>query len=152
MSNPGLRVIDTFSETGGNRRAYELRSPRHVARTFTVTLAEVNAGRILIPASELQSDERFVLTNWQVRVTGTWSAGTSIVLRDTHGTPIDLISIGQLALSGGAVIHAGSANVTNGNPNGLNLGQGVQVVRTGSNFTGGTSVEITLIGLFFEAV
>lgn len=114
-------------------------SPR-VAQ-FTVTQAQVNAGLVIIPAITGKS---VTVTNFQMQTTGTFATGTSIELEDTNGTPVAVATVVTADLAN--VNFPGATGVTMGVGFGqpLTLSKGLQIVKNGSAFTGGTNVLLTL--------
>lgn len=110
---------------------------------FTATLAEVNAGSTLIPAV---TDRKVYIHNFVAMPNGSFAAGTAIVLEDvTTGT--DFISLAQAQLSDNAILAFGETGVTLGAAlgDGGAAGEGVQVVKTGSDFTTATDIAFNLL-------
>jgi hypothetical protein len=108
--------------------------------SFTVTQAQVNAGKTLIPAV---AGKTITVLNYLVNATGTWATGTAVVIEDTNASPVAVVSIatadiGNVNFPGAA----GNTITTLGLP--LTAGKGLQVVGTGSAFTGGTNLVINL--------
>lgn len=108
----------------------------------TATLAEINAGKILIPGITGQKIE---VLDYTARVAGTFLTGTAVILESTNGTPVVISTIAEAALGTGAINKPGSANNTLGAGYAAPLGtsDGVQVVNSGSAQTGGTSIAFT---------
>lgn len=109
----------------------------------TATLAEINAGKVLIPGSTGQA---ITVSSVIARVTGTFATGTSVELESTNGTPVPVLTYAETAIAGTTVLVNNAANVTVGAGFGVALGtgDGLQVVNNGSAQTGGTSIEFTI--------
>lgn len=111
--------------------------------TVTATLAQINAGLVLVPAVTGQA---ITVTNFTAIVNGTFLTGTSVELEDTNGTPVAVATFGEAALTNGAILVPASSGVTLGAgfaaP--LTTSKGLQVVNNGSAQTGGTSITFNL--------
>lgn len=111
--------------------------------TVTATLAQINAGLILIPGS---AGKKIDVLNVINRVTGTFASGTSVELESTNASPVAVLTYLEAAIAGTTVLYPNSANVTTGAgfsaP--LGTGDGLQVVNNGSAQTGGTSMQFTI--------
>jgi len=111
----------------------------------TVTTAEINAGKVLIPAIDGVS---IVPTGYAMVVAGAYATGTNIKLQDEADTPVVVVTALTAALTDGAKIPGDStvANVTNGAgylaP--LTAGKGLKIVKTGTDFTVGTSIKLVI--------
>lgn len=107
----------------------------------TATLAEINAGKVLIPGV---AGKQLVVTDITARVTGGFATTTSVDLQaETAGTKV---SVGAVAaLTNGAVLKPGDANFSRGAGYAVALtaGEGLKVVNVGSAATGGTSIAYT---------
>lgn len=110
--------------------------------TVTATLAEVNAGKVLIPGV---AGRQIIVTNFIERVSGAWTTGTSVDLV-SDATTVNVESTATAALTNGAVLMPASANVTLGAGYGAPLpaSEGLKVQKTGSNYAGGTSITFTI--------
>ena len=109
----------------------------------TATLAEINAGKVLIPGVAGQA---ITVSNIINRVVGTFATGTSVELESTNGTPVAVMTYAETAIAGTTVLLPGAANTTIGAGFGVPLGtaDGLKVVNNGSAQTGGTSMEFTI--------
>jgi len=109
----------------------------------TVTLAEANAGKVLLPDA---AGVTLTPVDFSVQVTGVWATGTSLDLTDTNGAAVNIASIAVAALTNGAFIRPNSANVTLGagflGP--LTASKGIKAGVTGAAMTGGTKVKVTV--------
>lgn len=107
------------------------------------TLAEINAGKTLIPALAGASIR---VLNYTARVTGAFATGTSVALQSSNGVPVVVTTIAEAGLTNGAVLGPASANTTLGAGFALPLGvgDGLRVVNNGSAQTGGTNIEWTI--------
>ena len=109
----------------------------------TVTQAQLNAGQVLITGV---GGKKILVTNYSALVAGNFATGTAAVIESTNGTPVVVSTIAQAGLTSGAALVPSSANTTLGAGFGaaLGAGDGLQVVHTGSNFTGGTSITFNI--------
>lgn len=117
-------------------------SPALRQAVVVATLAEINAGKVLIPGV---AGKQITVTSFVERVLGAFATGTSVDLQaETTGTKIEVSA--EAALTNGAVLIPGSANVTLGAGFGAPLpaGEGVKVVNVGAAQTGGTSITYTI--------
>lgn len=110
----------------------------------TVTLAELNAGKVLVTGV---SGKTITPLDFKMTVSGTFATGTSAELEDTNGTPVVVASVAAAGLGDGAVINETEANTTVGAgylaP--LTAGAGLTMTKTGSDFTGGTSITVRVL-------
>lgn len=111
--------------------------------TVTATLAQINAGLVLIPGAVGKSIN---VSDFIARVAGNFATGTSVELESTNASPVAAVTFLEAALTTGAVLVPGSANVTLGAGYGapMGSGDGLQVVNNGSAQTGGTSITFTI--------
>lgn len=110
--------------------------------TVTATIAEINAGKDLIPAVVGKGIK--VLNVYQ-SVTGAFATNASVDLQSaTAGTKV--LVTAQAGLTNGAKLFPSSANVTTGAGFGevLEAGQALKVVNVGTAATGGTSIKYTI--------
>ncbi len=109
----------------------------------TATLAEINAGKTIIPGVAGKSIR---VVGFVERVTGGFASTTSVDLQSSNATPVKVVVNAVAALTNGAVLVPGSANVTLGAGYGVNLGAGdsLVVANVGSAATGGTSIQFTI--------
>jgi len=110
--------------------------------TVTATLAEINAGKVLIPAAVGQA---ITVLNYTARVTGNFATGTAVIIESTNGTPVLVTTLAEAGLTTGAILTPSSSNTTLGAGYSvpLGVGDGLQVVNSGSAQTGGTSIKFT---------
>lgn len=107
----------------------------------TATLAEVNASKVLVAATPGQTIRPI---GGRLKFNGAFGAMTALVLQDTAGS-VTIISIAQAQAADGAVFDF--RNTITGQTIGagfaaaLTAGLGIQIAKTGSSATGGTSVE-----------
>lgn len=108
----------------------------------TATLAEINAGKVLIPGIV---GRKIVVTNFVERVTGAFTTGTAVVI-ESGTTGVDVASSAQAQLTNGAVLVPSSSGVTLGAGFAAQLpvDEGLKVSKTGSDFAGGTSIAFTI--------
>lgn len=110
---------------------------------ITATLAQINAGLVLIPGL---TGKKIIPLNVVARVVGAFATGTSVELEDTSGSPVAVLTYAEAGLTNGAVLFPNSANVTAGAgfAAALTSGAGLQVVNNGSAQTAGTSITFTI--------
>ena len=111
---------------------------------ITVTQAEINAGKVLIPGV---AGKTITPLDFKMVVLGNFATGTSVDLEDTNGTPVVVASVLTAGLTTGAVINEAESNTSVGAgylaP--LTSGKGLALTKTGSDFTGGTSVTVRVL-------
>jgi hypothetical protein len=109
----------------------------------TVTQAEINAGKILIPAL---TGKQIRVLDIDAKVAGNFATGTSVEIEDSNGTPVVALSYAVAALTDGAFLEADTANVTigAGYMADLTSDASLNVTKTGSDFTGGTSITLMI--------
>lgn len=107
----------------------------------TATQAEINAGKILIPAV---TGKKIRILDIDAKVAGNFSAGTSAEVEDSNGTPVVALSYAVAALTDSAFLEADTANVTigAGYMADLTSGASLNITKTGSAFTGGISITL----------
>lgn len=112
-------------------------------KTISATLAEINAGKVLIAGV---AGQKITVVDYAARVTGNFAAGTAIILESNNGTPVLVTTLAEAGLTDGALLRPSSANTTLGAGYSapLGTGDGLQVVNSGSAQTTGTSVSFTL--------
>ncbi len=111
--------------------------------TVTATLAELNAGKVLIAAAGSQA---ITVTDYIARINGSsFTTGTNIILESTNGTPVVVSTIAEAGLTSGSILTPGSANTTLGAGFGIAMGagDGLKVVSTGTQAVG-TSITFTI--------
>lgn len=110
--------------------------------TVTATLAELNAGKILIPATP---GYKIQVSDYIARVTGAFTTLTSADLQSsTTGTKVTALA--QAGLTNGAILRPTSSNTTLGAGFGapLESGEGLKLVNVGTAAAGGTSIAFTI--------
>jgi hypothetical protein len=114
-------------------------------KTITVTalLAEINAGKTLIPAS---GTKKITVVDFIEQVSGNFATGTAVLLQSSNATPVVVATTAEAGLTTGAVLGRTSSNVTLGAGYGVALGagDGLVVANSGSAQTGGTSITYTI--------
>ena len=111
--------------------------------TVVATLAQINAGLVLIPGV---AGQKITVSNYVARVAGNFATGTSVELESTNGTPVAVTTLAEAGLTTGAILLPSSANTTLGAGFGIGLGSGdgLQVVNNGTAQTAGTSITFTI--------
>lgn len=109
-----------------------------------VTIAEVNAGKVLVP---VVPGRTYRVVAIFMKFAGSWAACTDIRVGDTAGTPVDILTVAQAQATDGAVHSEDVGTNTLGAGFGVDLtvSKGIQVYKTGSAATTGTSVSIRLL-------
>lgn len=109
----------------------------------SATLAEINAGKVLIAGSV---GKKILVSDITARVNGTFTTATSIDIESTNASPV-LVNVGLIAgITNGAVLKPGDANFSRGAGYATELGvdDGIRVIKKGSNAAGGTSIQYTI--------
>jgi len=106
----------------------------------TATLAEINAGKTLVPAV---SGKKIRVTNWAYRVTGAFTTNTSVDLQSTTSAE-KVAVVGQAALTNGAIILPLAANVGAKFGQDLTVTESLSAVNVGTAAAGGTSISFTI--------
>lgn len=111
-------------------------------KRFTATLAQINAGLVLIPGIV---GKQIIVETFVQRVTGGFATTTSVEL-ESDVTAVAVETTAVAGLTNGAILVPGSANVTLGAGFGepLPSGEGLKVVNNGSAATGGTSIDFDI--------
>lgn len=106
---------------------------------FSATLAEINAGKTIKPIRPGQ----LVVLDFMLRVTGGFATAVDVRLSDLSSGPVDIATIAIAQMTNGAKHTPESANVTLGAGFDAPLTPpvGLQIRKTGSAATGGTSVS-----------
>lgn len=109
----------------------------------TATLAEINAGKTLVAGV---TGKKITVLNFIERVLGNFAATTSVDVQSSNVTPVKVAVAAVAALTTGAVLIPGTANVTLGAGFGAQLGtgDGLVVANVGSAATTGTSITYTI--------
>lgn len=113
------------------------------AQLVTATLAEINAGKELIPAV---TGKKIRILDIDAKVAGNFATGTSVEIEDSNGTPVVALQYAVAALTDGAFLEADTANVTIGAGYlaDLTISKSLRIEKTGSDFTGGTSISLMI--------
>lgn len=112
----------------------------------TATLAEINAGKVIIAA---KTGKKIRVVNYIARVVGAFAANTSVDLQSgTTGTKVTAIA--RAGLTDGAILMPSSANTTLGAGFGANLetGESLKVVNVGTAATTATSITFTVTAAY----
>lgn len=142
---PGYELAQTIADIAGLQAALDALTAASSGSaqilTVTATLAELNAGKVLIPAVAGKSIN---VTNYTARVVGAFTTGTNIILESTNGAPVVVSTIAEAALTSGAVNLPSTANnaLGAGFATALGVGDGLKVVSTGTQ-AGGTNIAFT---------
>lgn len=136
---PGYTSTGTIAAVAGLQTALNQRL--QTARV-TATLAEINAGKILIAGT---ATKQIRVVNYAARVVGAFTTTTSVdVQSETTGTKVTALAVA--GLTNGAILMPSSSNTTLGAGYAADLeaGEGLKVVNTGSTAAGGTSITFTV--------
>lgn len=109
--------------------------------TITATLAEINAGKVILPAV---AGQQYELVSIHFKTVGTFGGLTDIRIGTTEDTPTPVFTVVAAELEDGD-IHShltGTNTLAAAFWAALALGYGLKVYKTGSTATGGTSVII----------
>lgn len=146
--NPVVGIAVDKAAADGDVIRVQIMAPEAVdARTVfsvrnTVTLAEINAGKVIVPAV---TGKKVRVLNYIARVSGGFAATTSVDLQSsTTGTKVTALAVA--GLTNGAVLQPTSSNTTLGAGFGadLEVSEGLKVANTGSAATTGTSITYTV--------
>lgn len=110
----------------------------------TVTLAEINADHELLTGV---AGKKIHIFNVIASVSGNFATGTDVRLQDEQGSPIEVLRLETAGLTDQAIIRAGDSNtlIQIGMVTGLTTGDGLVVSKTGSAYTGGTSITFSIL-------
>lgn len=112
----------------------------------SATLAELNAGKVLIPDIPGRTIK---VVGYLLKFTGGFTTATDIRLQDNNDTPVLITTVLIAAATTGAKItsEAVIANVTDGAGlfANLTLGKGIKIVKTGSSAAAGTSILVKIL-------
>lgn len=120
-------------------------APATLHDSFTVTLAQINAGYNL-PRIVRKSGVRWKVLAVRAKVAGTFTTGTLVRLITTEATPVVVMTLAQANIDDGADLVEGETGFALGagyrTP--LAVGHGLKVDKTGSAFAGGTSITFEI--------
>lgn len=113
----------------------------------TATLAEINAGKVLIAG---QVGKKLRVVGIVQRVTGGFTTVTSVRVQSSNAAPVIVTDTAVAALTNGAVIVPGTANNTLGAGFAADLGtgDGLVVAKNGADAAVGTSIQYTITYAF----
>jgi hypothetical protein len=139
---PAFENSQTIGNIAGLQAALNNRTQ---VANITVTQAQLNAGQVLIPGVAGQS---ISVVDVIATFTGTFATGTAMVLEDTSAVIVDTLALAGMAA--GVVRmplpNAIDSHQTLGAGAGVPLtaGAGLQLVKSGSAFTGGTNIVLQI--------
>jgi hypothetical protein len=141
-------ALDSASATGQLLRVFITTLPAQKAGVVqagvvSATLAEINAGQVLIPAV---AGKTITVTNYTFRVTGTFTTATAVVLQSTNANPVVVTTEAIADVTDGAVLgpYSTGATLGAGFAAPLGVGDGLEIAKTGTAAAGGTSIEVTV--------
>lgn len=110
---------------------------------ITATLAQVNAGTIILPAI---AGRKLYLHSFVAMPNGSAATGTAIVLEDS-ATGTDFVSIAQAQATDNAILMPAVTGVTLGAAmgDGGAVGEGLKITKTGSDFATMTDIGLNLL-------
>lgn len=124
--------------------AIDLSSKRLRTEIAVVTLAQLNAGHVILPAVP---GRQYQLTDFFIKFNGTFTTATDIRLSTTEGSPTDIATI-LIANAGDNVVHRPGVGTHTLNDAAfavaLAAGAGIQIRKTGSSAAGGTDITVVL--------
>lgn len=141
-------ALDTALNNGDLIRVI-LRVPTGVAASsftkianVTATLAQINAGLVLIPGV---TGKKITVTDYIARAVGSFAGGTNVILESNNVAPVVVSTIAEAALTSGTPNLPTSANNTLGAGFAAQLGSGdgLQIVSTGTQTTA-TSLNLVI--------
>ena len=108
-----------------------------------VTLAQINAGITLLGGI---TGNTIYVSDVVIIVNGTFLTGTTVDLKDNSGSPKTVFNYAVAQLTDGSLLASNSTGVTHfsGYTSGLTADAGLQVTKSGSNFTGGTDITFKI--------
>lgn len=113
--------------------------------TITASVAEINAGKVIIPAV---AGMTITPLRYFIKSVGDFSGGTgtNLVIQDTNGTPVVVVTVGKSALTSGAKITSNVVipTVVDGAGFMASLTKGYGLSVTGDTLSAGTSVTISI--------
>lgn len=138
---PAITSAQTISSVSGLQAALNTKVQ---TTQISVTQAQLNAGQVLVPGV---AGEAITVVDIQAAFTGTWAVGTAMVIESTNATPVVVATETVAGMTG--FIRVPNPNDTHqtigaGAGVALGTGDGLQVVHTGSAFTGGTAVNFLI--------
>lgn len=137
-----LQSAQVIADVAGLQTALDARA---LVKQIVVTQAQLNAGQALIAGV---TGKKITVLGIQAKYAGTFAVGTAMVIQSDNGTPVVVVTetLAGMAAGNQPIPYAADANQTLGAGWGVPLGtgDGLQVVKTGSSFTGGTSVTLAI--------
>lgn len=139
---PTFNNAQNIANIAGLQAALDQRTQTAI---ITVSQAQLNAGQLLIAGV---AGKAITVTGIQALYTGTFAAGTAAVIESNNVTPVVVVTETLAGMGAGnqPVPYAADTHQTLGAgwavP--LGVGDGLQVVHTGSAFTGGTAIAYAI--------
>ncbi len=125
---------------------FDLASAKVLSVEAVVTLAQLNAGAVLVPEVP---GRVYRPLGFFVKMNGTFTTCTDMRISDTNSAPVDIVTI-VVAQMGTGLIHtedAGTHTLGAGLMADLTAGKGIQIRKTGSTAAGGTDI---LVRIFYR--
>lgn len=140
---PGYTVSQNISSIAGLQTAL---NGKVQTTQISVSQAQLNAGQVLVAGVAGQA---ITVVDIQAEFSGTFAAGTAMVIESNNVTPVvvdTLVLAGMTGYQRLPLPTAIDAHQTPGAGAGvpLGVGDGLQVVHTGSAFTGGTAINFLI--------
>lgn len=140
-------AFDKAAADGDLIRVYVQSLEQNVAGSYpfvqninvTATLAEINAGKTIIPAV---TGKQIRVVDYVATVAGTFTTTTSVDLQDESAT--NVTALAQADLSDGAILLPSDGTLGAGFAAPLTSGEALQVVNTGTAAAGGTSITFNV--------
>lgn len=109
----------------------------------TATLAEINAGKVLVAA---ETGVTLRAIGYLATVVGSFASGTTVDIEDDNGTPVVVGLLSQANLTNGSKLRDGDTGASRGAGLGgdLTAAKGISVTKTGADFTAGTSITFDI--------
>lgn len=124
-----IKTLDTLQTT----------SPFISVARVTATLAEINAGKVLVPAV---TGKQIQVTSFAYRMAGTFTTTTSVDLQDTAAQKVAVVPVASLVNNTTVLPLTANVGALFGAP--LTVSQSLNVANVGTAAAGGTSITFTV--------
>lgn len=139
---PGVSLAQNIASVAGLQAALDARVQTAV---ISVSQAQLNAGQVLIAGV---GGKAITVVDMVATFTGTFAAGTAMVVESTNVTPVVYLTETLAGMAAGTIVapdpHDTHQTLGAGVGVPLGTGDGLQVVHTGSAFTGGTAIAFLI--------
>lgn len=139
---PGVSLAQNIASVAGLQAALDARVQ---TVQISVTEAQLNAGQVLIAGV---AGKAITVTDMSATFTGTFATGTAMVVESNNVTPVVYLTETLAGMAAGTIVapdpHDTHQTLGAGVGVALGTGDGLQVVHTGSAFTGGTAIAFLI--------